>query len=312
MTSIDPVTTSTSIATESELPTEDTVAATTPATQATAATAAAPDLSSLESMVADVQTQLAADPQGTSTIGKIVGILAGVVSALVSLVSNLVGKQTTAAAKTDVPASAAATSDATTKTSATSTASGSSSGATTAASASSTTSAATTQATSSSTPGVKQSNFDVTRNDQGAITVRTADGYLVRAEGKDHSWSITGPDGMMTRIWGDPHVSESDGGAWDFKNRGTFFFGKNKVTVEVVPFGNGQTISSAITLYSGDERVTIKGLDANKPIITAVSHDGKQHDDSLADGDAYARAVNKTGEAWRTKSGSKTVTMGAK
>jgi hypothetical protein len=107
-------------------------------------------------------------------------------------------------------------------------------------------------------------------------------------------------------------VTESDGDAWDFKNRGTFFFGKNKVTVEVVPYGNGQTISSAITLYSGDERVTIKGLDANKPIITAVSHDGKQHDDSLADGDAYARAVNKTGEAWRTKSGSKTVTMGAK
>jgi hypothetical protein len=150
------------------------------------------------------------------------------------------------------------------------------------------------------------------RNDQGAITVRTTDGYLVRAEGKDHAWSITGPDGMTTRIWGDPHVSESDGGTWDFKNRGTFFFGKNKVTVEVVPFGNGQTISSAITLYSGDERVTIKGLETNKPMITAVSHDGKQHDDSLADGDAYSRAVNKTGEAWRTKNGSKTVTMGAK
>jgi hypothetical protein len=312
MTLIDPVTTSTALTAESELPTEETVAATAVATQAATVAATTPDLSSLESMVADVQTQLAADPQGTSVMGKIVGILAGVVSALVSLVSNLLGKQDSSSAKSGESTSGVATPSSTAKSSATTTASASSSGTTTAASSSPKSSAAASQGASSPTSSVKQSHFDVMQNDQGAITVRTTDGYLIRAEAKDHAWSITGPDGMTTRIWGDPHVSESDGGAWDFKNRGTFFFGKNKVTVEVVPFGNGQTISSAITLYSGDERVTIKGLDTNKPMITAVSHDGKQHDDSLADGDAYSRAVNKTGEAWRTKTGSKTVTMGAK
>lgn len=309
MTSIDSLTTAAPMAAESTLPEEDsttTVSATTAPNQT--ATTNAPDLSSLQGMVSDVQSQLATDPAGESTMGKIVGILAGVVSALVSLVSNIWGKQSGTA--TPPTAKAEGTSDAVAKSSATSApASGTSSGSSTAKS------SATQSPTPASTPtssGVRQSNFDVTQNDKGAITVRTLDGYLVRAEGKDHAWSITGPDGMTTRIWGDPHVSESDGDAWDFKNRGTFFFGKNKVTVEVVPYGNGQTISSAINLYSGDERVTIKGIDTNKPIITAVSHDGHQHDDSLADGDVYSRAVNKTGEAWRTKSGTKTVTMGAK
>jgi hypothetical protein len=309
MTSIDPVTTSTALTAESELPTEETVAATAVATQTAAATTptTVPDLSSLESLVANAQTQLAADPQSTSSMGKIVAILAGVVSALVSLVSNLLGKKTDSAMSSSSTSTSGTTSE-TAKSSGSAATAGSGTSTTTA----STTGSTATQKPSATTGAVKQSNFDVMRNDQGAITVRTTDGYLVRAEGKDHAWSITGPDGMTTRIWGDPHVTESDGDAWDFKNRGTFFFGKNKITVEVVPYGNGQTISSAITLYSGDERVTIKGLDANKPIITAVSHDGKQHDDSLADGDAYSRAVNKTGEAWRTKTGSKTVTMGAK
>ncbi len=309
MTSIDPVTTSTALTAESELPTEETVTATAVATQTAAATTptTVPDLSSLESLVANAQTQLAADPQSTSSMGKIVAILAGVVSALVSLVSNLLGKKNDSAMSSSSTSTSGTTSE-TAKSSGSAATAGSGTSTTTA----STTGSTATQKPSATTGAVKQSNFDVMRNDQGAITVRTTDGYLVRAEGKDHAWSITGPDGMTTRIWGDPHVTESDGDAWDFKNRGTFFFGKNKITVEVVPYGNGQTISSAITLYSGDERVTIKGLDANKPIITAVSHDGKQHDDSLADGDAYSRAVNKTGEAWRTKTGSKTVTMGAK
>ena len=309
MTSIDPVTTSTALTAESELPTEETVAATAVAAQTAAATTptTVPDLSSLESMVANAQTQLAADPQSASSMGKIVSILAGVVSALVSLVSNLLGKQTGSAASSSSTSKSGTTSEPTK-----SSGSGATAGSGTSTTTGSTTGSPAKQTPTITTGGVKQSNFDVMQNDQGAITVRTTDGYLVRAEGKDHAWSITGPDGMTTRIWGDPHVTESDGDAWDFKNRGTFFFGKNKITVEVVPFGNGQTISSAINLYSGDERVTIKGLDANKPTITAVSHDGKQHDDSLADGDAYSRAVNKTGEAWRTKTGSKTVTMGAK
>jgi hypothetical protein len=141
------------------------------------------------------------------------------------------------------------------------------------------------------------------------ITLRTADGFMLRAEGKDEAWSITGPDGNTTRIWGDPHVNESDGGHWDFKKRATFVFGNNKATVEVSP-KNDKTMSARLSVYSGDERVTISGIDTNKPVITAVSHDGKQHDDALADGVTYQRKTNKTGESWTTKVGNKVSVMG--
>jgi len=145
-----------------------------------------------------------------------------------------------------------------------------------------------------------RSALDVNRNDAGMIAVRTLDGYTVRAEGRDQAWTITGPDGKTTRIWGDPHVTESDGDRWDFVNRSTFMFGKNKVTVEVVPAGNGQTFSSRITVYSDHERVTIDGIEKNQPNIIAASTDGVQHDASLADGDVYKRVLTANGEAWQS------------
>lgn len=154
---------------------------------------------------------------------------------------------------------------------------------------------------------VVRSALDVNKNDAGMITVRTLDGYTVRAEGRDQAWTITGPDGKATRIWGDPHVSESDGDKWDFVNRSTFMFGKNKVTVEVVPAGNGQTFSSRITVYSDHERVTIDGIEKDKPSIVAASADGLQHDASLADGEIYKRIMTPTGEAWVSASTGKVV-----
>jgi hypothetical protein len=140
--------------------------------------------------------------------------------------------------------------------------------------------------------------FDVTKNDAGMIAVRTVDGYIIRTEGRDQAWTITGPDGKTTRIWGDPHVQESDGDKWDFLTRSTFRFGVNKATVEVVPAGNGTTFSSRVTIYAGDERVTIDGIDKNKPEIVTVSRDGKQHDDGLADGISFTRGLDARGETW--------------
>jgi hypothetical protein len=140
--------------------------------------------------------------------------------------------------------------------------------------------------------------LDVNKNDAGMVTVRTLDGFTVRAEGRDQAWSITGPDGQTTRIWGDPHVTESDGDKWDFLNRSTFMFGKNKATIEVVPAGNGQTFSARLTVYSDRERVTIDGIEKNQPNVISASSDGLQHDAALADGEIYKRVSTKTGEAW--------------
>jgi hypothetical protein len=154
-----------------------------------------------------------------------------------------------------------------------------------------------------------RSALDVNSNDNGVISVRTLDGYTIRTEGRDQAWSITGPDGKTTRIWGDPHVSESDGDKWDFLNRSTFMFGLNKATIEVVPAANGQTFSARLTIYSDRERVTIDGIDKDKPVVTAASSDGLQHDAVLADGEIYSRIVTNTGEAWVSEMTGRVVTV---
>ena len=64
-----------------------------------------------------------------------------------------------------------------------------------------------------------------------------------------------------------------------------------------------------ITLYHGSERVTIAGIDTNKPFLVGLAQDGKQHDDSLSDGTTYRRGLGKKGEAWSMKSGGKNKVM---
>ncbi len=175
-------------------------------------------------------------------------------------------------------------------------------------------------ATSSSAPGTSlaspatssptaKAGLQALTDEKGVITVRTPDGFQLKAEGRDQAWQIIGPEGRVTRIWGDPHVTESDGGKWDFKDQSSFVFGANKVTVETTPAGNGQTLSRRITLYHGSERVTIAGIDTNKPFLVGLAQDGKQHDDSLNDGTTYRRGLGKKGEAWSMKSGGKSKVM---
>jgi hypothetical protein len=154
--------------------------------------------------------------------------------------------------------------------------------------------------------------LEAVQDDRGVVTVRTSDGYVVRAEGTEAAWTIAAPDGKTTRIFGDAHVLENDGDRWDFKQRGTFAFGANKVTVETVPLPNGTTVSSRITLYSNGERVTIGGLDKNRPTILGLAGDGRHHDDALSDGDIYSRATTKTGESWWLVHNGKKKAMGAR
>lgn len=219
-------------------------------------------------------------------LNKVIDTLTSVVTAVVGLVTTLVGQMKGSAINA---ANCPGTTSSATARASESTGSNSSSNRTTG-------QASVTGTNQAST--VVRSALDVNRNDAGMITVRTLDGFTIRAEGRDQSWSITGPDGRATRIWGDPHVSESDGDKWDFLNRSTFMFGKNKATVEVVPAGNGETLSARLTIYSDYERVTIDGIDKNQPTVVASSSDGLQHDAALADGEIYKRAMTANGEVW--------------
>ncbi|MEY4669207.1 MAG: hypothetical protein RL518_1906 [Pseudomonadota bacterium] len=154
--------------------------------------------------------------------------------------------------------------------------------------------------------------LEAIRGDTGDITVRTYDGYIIRTQGLAGAWSISGPDGKTTWIGENAQVRESDGGAWLLADRSTFLFGAHKVTLESSSRATAAPVPSKITIYSGGERVTIRGLDTRLPTIDAVSSDGRYHDDSVSDGMTYLRAQTKFGESWSSLSKGIRRVMGAR
>ncbi len=222
----------------------------------------------------------------TSGIAGVVEAVVGLVTSLVGLITSLIGSTSSSSSTSasssskDSPQETKAISDTPSTSGSTGNEKASSSG------------------TVGSTAQATKAGLQAIADEKGVVTVRTPDGYQIKTENKDQAWQIVGPDGRATRIWGDPHVKESDGTRWDFQKQSSFLFGANKITVETKPLANGKAVTSRITVYSGLERVTVAGIDSNKPFILAVSEDGKQHDDSLGDGDRFSRGLNKTGESW--------------
>lgn len=123
------------------------------------------------------------------------------------------------------------------------------------------------------------------KTDGGVIT--TPGGYKIEALSQ-HEWKITGPDGKETRVWGDPHVAEGDGGKWDFKKNSTFVLGDGtKVNVTTAPWGNdGMTVTKGLEVISGNDRVTVEGIDKGKGVVGQVTQDGFAHANSF-NGDVF-------------------------
>ena len=138
--------------------------------------------------------------------------------------------------------------------------------------------------------------LSISTNKQGAPEIFTEDGYTLRFEGKEQAWNIVTPDGKVNRIWGDPHMVESDGDTWDFKERSTFIFGNNKATIETVPYGNSQTLSSKVTIYNGDSRISVSGIDKNQPVFESLSRDAQVDDALRDDGDIFILGKENNGE----------------
>lgn len=123
------------------------------------------------------------------------------------------------------------------------------------------------------------------KTEGGVIT--TPGGYKIEATGQ-HEWKITGPDGKETKVWGDPHVAEGDGGKWDFKKNSTFVLGDGtKVNVTTAPWGNdGMTVTKGLEVISGNDRVTVEGIDKGKGVVGQVTQDGFAHANSF-NGDVF-------------------------
>ncbi|WP_244238668.1 DUF1521 domain-containing protein [Corallococcus terminator] len=104
--------------------------------------------------------------------------------------------------------------------------------------------------------------------------VTTPGGYSIEPLSQ-FEWKVTGPDGKSTRIWGDPHVAEGDGGTWDFKKDTTFTLGDGTmINVSCKPYGNGMTVTGQLDIVFMDSHVTISDLDKGKGTIGPVKKDG--------------------------------------
>lgn len=118
--------------------------------------------------------------------------------------------------------------------------------------------------------------------------ITTAGGYTIEPISQ-FEWKITGPDNKTTRVWGDPHVEEGDGGKFDFKRNSTFVLGDGtKINVSTVPYGNGATVTGKLEVISGNDRVEVTDIDKGKGKIGTVTQDGYAHANSFQ-GDVFVQ-----------------------
>jgi hypothetical protein len=129
----------------------------------------------------------------------------------------------------------------------------------------------------------------------GCIT--TPGGYKIEATGQ-FEWKVTGPDGKNTRVWGDPHVAEGDGGTWDFKRDSTFVLGDGtRLNVTTAPWGDaGATVTKGLEVISGNDRVQISDIDKGKGKTGTVTQDGFAHANSFGGKDVFV--MGKETDDW--------------
>jgi hypothetical protein len=140
----------------------------------------------------------------------------------------------------------------------------------------------------------------------GKATIRLGDKYTITANEKDASWTIRNNEtGHVTTIHGDPHVDNNGKHDFDFKKDMTFQLEDGtKITVNTVPYGNGATMSSKLTMTNGNNAITVEGLGADKDgannLKVTQSNAGLALDQLTADG---AQTIYERGQDWVSRSG---------
>ncbi|MHC2582489.1 hypothetical protein ACVI1J_005335 [Bradyrhizobium diazoefficiens] len=102
----------------------------------------------------------------------------------------------------------------------------------------------------------------------GKATINLGDKYTITANEKDGTWIVrNNQTGHVTVIHGDPHVDADGDGKddFDFKKDMTFQLDDGtKITVNNVDYGNGQAISSKLTITNGHNAIVVEGLGDDK------------------------------------------------
>lgn len=111
-------------------------------------------------------------------------------------------------------------------------------------------------------------------------SIRTAGGYTVVPEGKTN-WNIFGPgqsakEKPVSRIWGDPHVSEADGTRWDFTKNSNFRLPDGTLINAQTSSEKGQSVTTGLTIANGADRVNVTGVNTGQPKVGEITQDGYQ------------------------------------
>lgn len=140
-----------------------------------------------------------------------------------------------------------------------------------------------------------------------AGTVTTAGGYRIVPEGKDAAWGIFAPgqqpgEKAHTRIWGDPHVDEKDGTRWDFTKNSDFVLPDGTRINAETTAETGQSVSAALNITNGADRVRIDGIAQNRPTTGQITNDGyewrAQHLASNPARDSFHLGGDQTNVHW--------------
>ncbi|MBH5396496.1 DUF1521 domain-containing protein [Bradyrhizobium sp. CNPSo 4010] len=137
----------------------------------------------------------------------------------------------------------------------------------------------------------------------GKATINLGDKYTITANEKDGTWTVrNNQTGHVTVIHGDPHVDADGDGKddFDFKKDMTFELDDGtKITVNNVDYGNGQAISSRLTITNGHNAMVVEGLgddkDGKNNLRVTQSNAGMTLDELTSDG---AQTIHESGQGW--------------
>ncbi|CCD88705.1 Putative Type III effector NopE [Bradyrhizobium sp. ORS 285] len=137
----------------------------------------------------------------------------------------------------------------------------------------------------------------------GEATIRLGDRYTITANEKDGTWTVRNNEtGHVTVIHGDPHVDADGDGRddFDFKKDMTFQLDDGtKITVNNVDYGNGQAISSRLTITNGHNSIVVEGLgddrDGKNNLRVTQSNAGLSLDELTSDG---SQTIHESGQGW--------------
>ncbi|WP_439360235.1 DUF1521 domain-containing protein [Bradyrhizobium sp. DASA03007] len=142
----------------------------------------------------------------------------------------------------------------------------------------------------------------------GKATINLGDKYTITADEKDGTWTVrNNQTGHVTKIHGDPHVDADGDGKddFDFKKDMTFQLDDGtKITVNNVDYGNGEAISSKLTITNGHNAMVVEGLgddkDGKNNLRVTQSNAGMTLDELTADG---AQTIHESGQGWADGAG---------